>query len=126
MTAVPPQTRYAKSGKVSLAYQVVGEGPLDLVFCQGFVSNVDFWWEMPAAARLLHRLASFSRLIIWDKRGTGLGRALFEALTEMDCRAILPDIRVPTRGPGSSSFPATTTPTRSETATPSSTRSRSS
>jgi pimeloyl-ACP methyl ester carboxylesterase len=72
MTAIVPQTRYAKSGKVSLAYQVVGEGPIDLVFCQGFVSNVDFWWEMPIAARLLRRLASFSRLIIWDKRGTGL------------------------------------------------------
>jgi hypothetical protein len=67
MTAIPapPQTRYAKSGGVSLAYQVVGEGPIDLVFCQGFVSNVDFWWEMPVAARLLRRLSSFSRLIIW-------------------------------------------------------------
>jgi pimeloyl-ACP methyl ester carboxylesterase len=73
MTDTPaPQTRYAKSGKVSLAYQVVGSGPIDLVFCQGFVSNVDYWWEMPVAARLLRRLASFSRLIIWDKRGTGL------------------------------------------------------
>ncbi len=74
MTAIPapPHTRYAKSGGVSLAYQVVGEGPIDLVFCQGFVSNVDYWWEMPVAARLLRRLSSFSRLIIWDKRGTGL------------------------------------------------------
>ena len=73
MTAIPvPRTQYAKSGKVSLAYQIVGDGPIDLVFCQGFVSNVDFWWEMPVAARLLRRLGSFSRLIIWDKRGTGL------------------------------------------------------
>jgi pimeloyl-ACP methyl ester carboxylesterase len=72
MTASSPQTRYAKSGKVSLAYQVAGEGPIDLVFCQGFVSNLDLWWEMAAAARLLRRLASFSRLILWDKRGTGL------------------------------------------------------
>jgi pimeloyl-ACP methyl ester carboxylesterase len=72
MTA-PPKTRYAKgTGDVHIAYQVVGEGPVDLVFIQGFVSNVDYWWEMPVAARLLNRLASFSRLILWDKRGTGL------------------------------------------------------
>ncbi|MCA1841970.1 MAG: adenylate/guanylate cyclase domain-containing protein [Actinobacteria bacterium] len=57
---------------MSLAFQVVGDGAVDLVFCQGFVSNVDLWWEMPAAARLMLRLASFSRLILWDKRGTGL------------------------------------------------------
>jgi class 3 adenylate cyclase len=70
--AVPARTRYAKSGGVSIAYQVVGDGPIDLVFTQGFVSNVDHWWEMPNAVRLLERLASFSRLILWDKRGTGL------------------------------------------------------
>jgi len=70
---VQPKTRYAKStGDVHIAYQVVGDGPVDLVFIQGFVSNVDYWWEMPVAARLLNRLASFSRLILWDKRGTGL------------------------------------------------------
>jgi class 3 adenylate cyclase len=69
---LPPKTRYAKSGGVSIAYQVVGDGPVDLVFTQGFVSNVDHWWDMPAAVRILERLASFSRLILWDKRGTGL------------------------------------------------------
>jgi hypothetical protein len=71
MAEIPPRTQYARSGGVRLAYQVLGEGPVDLVFCQGFVSNVDYWWDMPIAARLLTRLASFSRLIIWDKRGRG-------------------------------------------------------
>lgn len=72
MTVPPPKTRYAKRGGVSIAYQVVGEGPLDLVFTPGFVSNVDHWWEIPNSVRFIERLASFSRLIIWDKRGTGL------------------------------------------------------
>jgi len=68
-----PETRYAKTRDgVHIAYQVRGDGPIDLVFTQGFVSNVDLWWEMPTTARLLERLASFSRLILWDKRGTGL------------------------------------------------------
>jgi len=67
-----PKTRYAKSGDVHIAYQVVGDGPFDLVFVPGFVSNVDHNWEWPALARMLSRLASFSRLIMFDKRGTGL------------------------------------------------------
>lgn len=67
-----PQTRYAKSGSVHIAYQVVGEGPLDLVFVPGFVSHVELAWENPPLARFLGRLASFSRLILFDKRGTGL------------------------------------------------------
>ena len=67
-----PRTRYAKSGGVSLAYQVVGEGPIDVVFTPGFVSNVDYWWEVPTAVRFIERLVSFSRVIMWDKRGTGL------------------------------------------------------
>ncbi len=57
---------------MSIAYQVVGDGPLDLVFIPGYVSNVEYYWEMPGTARALERLASFSRLIVWDKRGTGL------------------------------------------------------
>ncbi len=67
-----PRTRYAKSGDVNIAYQVVGEGPLDLVYVPGWISNVELMWEEPAHARLLRRLASFSRLILFDKRGTGL------------------------------------------------------
>ena len=67
-----PETRYAKSGGVNIAYQVVGSGPRDLVVVPGWVSNIDVFWEEPSFARLLNRLASFSRLIIFDKRGTGL------------------------------------------------------
>ncbi|MBA2361667.1 MAG: adenylate/guanylate cyclase domain-containing protein [Actinobacteria bacterium] len=67
-----PETRYAKSGDVNIAYQVVGAGPLDLVYVPGWISNVELMWEEPAHALLLRRLASFSRLILFDKRGTGL------------------------------------------------------
>jgi pimeloyl-ACP methyl ester carboxylesterase len=69
---VSPATRYAKSGDVSVAYQVVGEGPPDLVLVPGFVSHVEAAWEWPYLARFLHRLASVARLIVFDKRGTGL------------------------------------------------------
>jgi pimeloyl-ACP methyl ester carboxylesterase len=68
----PPETRYAKSGDVHIAYQVVGDGPLDLIFVPGFVSNVEMAWETPGRARFQSRLAAFSRLILFDKRGTGL------------------------------------------------------
>ena len=67
-----PETRYARSGDVSVAYQVVGDGPLDLVAVPGFVSHVEWAWEEPSVARYLRRLASFSRLLLFDKRGTGL------------------------------------------------------
>jgi pimeloyl-ACP methyl ester carboxylesterase/class 3 adenylate cyclase len=69
---MPPETRYAKSGDVNIAYQVVGDGPLDLVFVPGFVSHLDLQWADPRIARFLDKLASFSRLILFDKRGTGL------------------------------------------------------
>ena len=67
-----PVTRYAKSGDVHIAYQVTGEGPLDLVFVPGFVSHLEADWESPVRARFLDRLGNFSRLIRFDKRGTGL------------------------------------------------------
>jgi pimeloyl-ACP methyl ester carboxylesterase len=67
-----PETRYAKSGDVNIAYQVLGEGPLDLVYVPGWISNVELMWEEPAHAHVLGRLARFSRLIVFDKRGTGL------------------------------------------------------
>jgi len=63
---------YAPNGGVSIAYQVVGDGPFDLVLVPGSVSNVEYSWEEAASARFLSRLASFSRLILFDKRGTGL------------------------------------------------------
>ncbi len=66
------ETKYARSGNVSIAYQVVGDGPLDLVYVSGWVSHLEAGWEQPLFARFLSRLASFSRLIIFDKRGTGL------------------------------------------------------
>jgi pimeloyl-ACP methyl ester carboxylesterase len=67
-----PSTKYANSGDVHIAYQAVGEGPLGLVLIFGAWSNVDVAWEEPSVARFLRRLASFSRLIVVDKRGTGL------------------------------------------------------
>ena len=68
----PPETKFAQSGDASIAYQVLGQGPLDLVMVPGFVSHVEYAWEDPAYARFLQQLASFSRLIMFDKRGTGL------------------------------------------------------
>jgi pimeloyl-ACP methyl ester carboxylesterase len=64
--------RYAKSGDVNIAYQVTGEGSLDLVLVSGFVSHLEYDWEEPRSAHFLARLGSFSRLIRFDKRGTGL------------------------------------------------------
>lgn len=66
------ETRYARSADVTIAYQVTGSGPLDLVMVSGWISNVELAWEEPSLARFLERLASFSRLIGFDKRGTGL------------------------------------------------------
>ncbi|HVL71717.1 MAG TPA: adenylate/guanylate cyclase domain-containing protein [Beijerinckiaceae bacterium] len=67
-----PDTRYARSGDLRIAYQVVGDGPIDLVFVPGFVSNLDLAWDDPVFAGFIDRLAGFSRLIRFDKRGTGL------------------------------------------------------
>jgi pimeloyl-ACP methyl ester carboxylesterase/class 3 adenylate cyclase len=69
---VTTETRYARSGRVNIAYQVVGDGPFDLVYVPGWVSNIEMMWHEPGHARFLERLASFSRLILFDKRGTGL------------------------------------------------------
>jgi pimeloyl-ACP methyl ester carboxylesterase len=67
-----PKTRYAKSGDVHIAYQVVGDGPIDLVWVPGWFSHVENAWDWPEVAYFFDRLASFSRLMIFDKRGTGL------------------------------------------------------
>src|SRR5712692_7184131 len=67
-----PDTRYAKCGNVSIAFQVIGEGPIDLVLFPGFISHVEVAWEQPELAHFLTSLASFSRLIVFDKRGTGM------------------------------------------------------
>ena len=67
-----PTTRYARSGTVNIAYQVVGDGPRDLVQVAGWVSHIEAGWDEPRQARFRRRLASFSRLILFDKRGTGM------------------------------------------------------
>ena len=67
------ETKYAKTAdEVHIAYQVVGDGPVDVVFVMGWVTNVEAMWEEPDFARFLERLATFSRLILFDKRGVGL------------------------------------------------------
>jgi class 3 adenylate cyclase len=68
----PPETRYVDSGGVNIAYQILGDGATDLVMVPGFVSNVDTQWTDPMVARFHERLASFARLIMYDKAGTGL------------------------------------------------------
>jgi pimeloyl-ACP methyl ester carboxylesterase len=67
-----PETRYVKSGDAHIAYQVVGDGPVDLIIVRGYISHVEVAWESPALASFYRRLASFCRLILFDKRGTGL------------------------------------------------------
>src|SRR5215207_986650 len=79
-----PETHYANSGDVRIAYQTTGDGPFDLVFVPGFISNLDLVWEEPNRARFLSRLASFSRLILFDKRGTGLSDRFGEVATLED------------------------------------------
>jgi class 3 adenylate cyclase len=69
---VEAETRYARSGDVSIAYQVTGDGPFDVVHVPGFVSHVELAWEVPGIAALIRRLSSFCRLIRFDKRGTGM------------------------------------------------------
>jgi pimeloyl-ACP methyl ester carboxylesterase len=70
--SVPPPTQYARAGQMHIAYQTVGEGPIDLVFLPGIVSNVELAWEEPHWADFYEQLASFSRLILFDRRGVGL------------------------------------------------------
>jgi pimeloyl-ACP methyl ester carboxylesterase len=89
-TSSLPTTRYAKSGNVHVAYQVFGEGEIDLVFFPGFVSNIEIYWDEPLFARWLRKLASFARVITFDKRGTGLSDRL-ENLPTMDER--MDDVR---------------------------------
>ncbi len=90
---MPPETRYARSGDIHIAYQVVGDGPFDLLFVPGFVSHLEANWDDPNIAAMLGRLARFSRLILFDKRGTGLsdrGSLNFTLEQRMeDVRAVL-------------------------------------
>jgi class 3 adenylate cyclase len=80
-----PVTRYARSGEASIAYQVIGEGGLDLLFLTGWITQIEQLWEAPANRRFLERLASFGRLILFDSRGTGLSdRVLVEYSVEQE------------------------------------------
>jgi class 3 adenylate cyclase/pimeloyl-ACP methyl ester carboxylesterase len=76
-----PVTRYARSGDASIAYQVIGEGPLDMLFLPGWISQIEQLWETPANRRFIERLAAFTRLILYDSRGTGLSDRVLEAYT---------------------------------------------
>ncbi len=73
-----PETRYADSGDALIAYQVVGSGPLDIVYVPTWVSNIDMLWDEPAVTRFFDRLSSFARLILFDRRGTGLSDRVSE------------------------------------------------
>jgi class 3 adenylate cyclase/pimeloyl-ACP methyl ester carboxylesterase len=96
MPSPAPEIRYALSGDVSIAYTVIGRGTVDLVFVYGFVGNLDFGFEIPQFARCYDRLSSFSRLIAFDRRGTGLSDRPREAATLEsrmdDVRAVLDDV----------------------------------
>lgn len=93
-----PTTRYARSGEVKIAWQVLGDGPIDLVFVMGWVSHLEYTWAEPSFARFLRRLSSFSRLILFDKRGTGLSDNVpLDALPTLeqrmdDLRAVLAEV----------------------------------
>jgi pimeloyl-ACP methyl ester carboxylesterase len=76
--AMVPTTHYAKSGDVHIAYQVFGDGPINLILAPYFVSNIEVYWEHPAVARWLLRLASFARVAVFDKRGTGMSDRVAE------------------------------------------------
>jgi pimeloyl-ACP methyl ester carboxylesterase len=97
--STPPETRYATSGEVQIAYQAFGEGP-DLVWVPGWVSQLDLYWEHPALARFLRRLATFARVVVFDRRGIGLSdRVSPENVPTLeqrmdDVRAVLDDLGV--------------------------------
>jgi class 3 adenylate cyclase/esterase/lipase len=76
-----PETRYARSGGAAIAHQVFGDGPIDVVFAPGFVSNIEVGWSIPARAEFLRALAEFARVIQFDKRGTGISDPLRDELT---------------------------------------------
>lgn len=93
-----PKTRYAKSGDVHIAYQLLGSGDRDLILVPGFISHVEHFWEDPGVARFLRRMASFSRLIFFDKRGTGLSDRVPDSQLPTleqrmdDVRAVMDDV----------------------------------
>jgi pimeloyl-ACP methyl ester carboxylesterase len=95
-----PEVRYARSGDVSIAYSVVGDGPFDLVWTPGALSHLDFVWEDEDRSRFFHALASFARLIVFDKRGTGLSDRV-AGIADLETR--MDDIRAVMDAAGSES-----------------------
>lgn len=97
----PPKTRYALTGDVSIAYQVLGDGPIDVVLSLGWVSHLDYQWADPTFSRFLRRLAAVGRLLVYDKRGTGLSDPVGAAPTFEermdDIRAVMDARRVSAR-----------------------------
>jgi pimeloyl-ACP methyl ester carboxylesterase len=95
-----PRVSYARSGNVNIAYQVIGSGPIDLVFVMGWVSHLEYFWNEPSFARFLTRLSSMARLILFDKRGTGLSDPVpVSELPSLDVR--LDDVRAVMEAAGS-------------------------
>jgi pimeloyl-ACP methyl ester carboxylesterase len=92
-----PEVRYARSGAVNIAYQALGDGPVDLLYIPGWISHLDLYWEEPSIARFLTRLASGVRLILFDRRGTGLSDRVDEDVPTLettvdDVRAVLDEV----------------------------------
>src|SRR5262249_38734948 len=86
------KTRYAKSGRVHIAYRVFGQGPRDIILVPGTISHVELFWEFPANQYLLQRLCAFARVIVFDKRGQGLSDRVAEQTIDErvdDVRAVL-------------------------------------
>ena len=82
-----PEVHYARSGSIDVAYQVLGDGPLDLLYIPGWISHLDLYWEEPSVARFLQRLAAGFRLVLFDRRGTGLSdRVSAEDLPPLEAR----------------------------------------
>ncbi len=95
-----PEIRYARSGDVNIAYQVIGDAPIDLVFVMGWVSHLEYFWSEPSFARFLRRLSSFARVILFDKRGTGLSdRVPLDQLPTLEQR--MDDVRAVMEAAGS-------------------------
>ncbi|HWS27053.1 MAG TPA: alpha/beta fold hydrolase [Xanthomonadales bacterium] len=95
-----PEVRYARSGEVNIAYQVIGDAPLDLVFVMGWISHLEYFWTEDSFARFLRRLAGFARVILFDKRGTGLSdRVPLDQLPTLEQR--MDDVRAVMEAVGS-------------------------
>lgn len=95
-----PEVHYARSGEVNIAYQVIGDAPLDLVFVMGWISHLEYFWTEDSFARFLRRLAGFARVILFDKRGTGLSdRVPLDQLPTLEQR--MDDVRAVMEAVGS-------------------------